>query len=206
VITIYREETKMNRNKLFVLGIAITLLLGLTVNTTSLRAASEEEIKQKRADIRKMANETLARLYKLQPSAKGAVAKSSGYAVFSNFGMKIFLAGGGSGRGIAVNNKTKKETFMKMVEVQAGVGLGIKKFRLVWVFENQADLKRFIDSGWEFGGQATAAAKLSDQGGAFAGAMSVSPGIWLYQLTDDGLALELTVKGTKYYKAAALNK
>jgi hypothetical protein len=28
---------------------------------------------------------------------------------------------------------------------------------------------------------------------------------WLYQLTDDGLALELTAKGTKYYKDDALN-
>ena len=195
----------MHRSKSVVSGIAIAILLGFTVTTVPLRAASEEEIKQKRAEIRKMANESLARLYKLQPSAKGAVAKSAGYAVFSNFGMKIFLAGGGSGRGIAVNNKTKKETFMKMVEVQAGLGLGVKKFRLVWVFENQSDLSRFIDSGWELGGQATAAAKLSDQGGAFAGAMSISPGIWLYQLTDDGLALELTVKGTKYYKAGALN-
>jgi lipid-binding SYLF domain-containing protein len=104
-----------------------------------------------------------------------------------------------------VYNKTKKETFMKMAEVQAGLGLGVKKFRLVWVFENQADLNRFVNSGWELGGQATAAAKLSDQGGAFAGAMSISPGVWLYQLTDEGLALELTVKGTKYYKAGALN-
>jgi lipid-binding SYLF domain-containing protein len=196
----------MSRKRLFVPAIAITVLLGFTVTTVPLRAATEEEIKQKKADIRKMANDTLARLYKVQPSAKEAVSKSAGYAVFSNFGTKIMLAGGGSGKGIAVNNKTKKEAFMKMVEVQAGVGLGIKKFRLVWVFENQADLKRFIDSGWEFGGQASAAAKLSDQGGAFAGAMSVSPGIWLYQLTDDGLALEATVKGTKYYKAGALNK
>ena len=203
--TIYKEETKMNRNKLFISGIAIALFLGFTVTAVPLRAATEEEIKQKRADIRKMANDTLARLYKVQPSAKEAVANSAGYAVFSNFGMKIFLAGGGSGRGIAVNNKTKKETFMKMAEVQAGLGLGVKKFRLVWVFENQGGLNRFIDSGWELGGQATAAAKLSDQGGAFAGAMSISPGIWLYQLTDDGLALELTVKGTKYFKAGALN-
>jgi len=38
-----------------------------------------------------------------------------------------------------------------------------------------------------------------------AGAMSVSPGIWLYQLTDNGLALELTAKGTKYYKDDGLN-
>jgi lipid-binding SYLF domain-containing protein len=106
---------------------------------------------------------------------------------------------------MVIDNKTKKETFMKMIEVQAGIGLGVKKFRLVWVFENRKDLTDFINSGWEFGGQTSAAAKLGDEGGAFAGAMSVSPGIWLYQLTDDGLALELTGKGTKYYKDDDLN-
>jgi len=187
-------------------GIAITLLLGFTATTGPLLAASKEEITQKKADIRKMKNDTLERLYKAQPSAKQAVSKAAGYAVFSNFGMKIFFAGGGSGKGLAVDNNTKKETFMKMVELQAGLGLGIKKFRLVWVFENQSVLNSFINSGWEFGGQATAAAQASGQGGAFAGAMSISPGVWLYQLTDDGLALELTAKGTKYYKDGDLNK
>jgi len=161
--------------------------------------------KQKRADVHQMAGETLARLYKAQPSAKKVVESAAGYAVFSNFGMKIFVAGGGSGKGLAVNNKTKKETFMKMVEVQAGFGLGVKKFRLVWVFENQSLLNDFTESGWTLSGQTTAAAKLNEDGGAVAGAMSVSPGIWLYQLTDDGLALELTAKGTKYYKDDALN-
>jgi lipid-binding SYLF domain-containing protein len=161
--------------------------------------------KQKRADVRQMAGETLARLYKAQPSAKKVVESAAGYAVFSNFGMKIFVAGGGSGKGLAVNNKTKKETFMKMVEIQAGFGLGVKKFRLVWVFENQSLLNDFTESGWTLSGQTTAAAKLNEDGGAVAGAMSVSPGIWLYQLTDDGLALELTAKGTKYYKDDALN-
>jgi len=119
--------------------------------------------------------------------------------------MKIFIAGGGSGKGIIFDNKNKKETFMKMVELQAGIGMGIKKFRLVWVFENHKDVTDFISSGWELGGQTSAAAKLGDEGGAFAGAMSISPGIWLYQLTDDGLALELTGKGTKYYKDDDLN-
>ena len=195
----------MNQTRFLITTIFITLLLSLTVTAASLWAASKEEIKQEKADIRKMAKETLARLYKLQPSAKKAVSKSAGYAVFSNFGMKIFVAGGGSGKGIVIDNKTKKETFMKMVELQAGIGMGIKKFRLVWVFENRRDVTEFINSGWELGGQTSAAAKLGDEGGAFAGAMSVSPGIWLYQLTDDGLALELTGKGTKYYKDDELN-
>ncbi len=160
---------------------------------------------EERADIRTATKETLSRLYKAQPAARKAVARSAGYAVFSNFGMKIFVAGGGSGKGMAVNNKTKSETFMKMVEVQAGLGIGIKKFRLVWVFENKADLDAFVNSGWELGAQATAAAQTADQGTSFAGAMSIKPGVWLYQITDDGLAVELTAKGTKYFKDDDLN-
>jgi lipid-binding SYLF domain-containing protein len=94
---------------------------------------------------------------------------------------------------------------MKMVEIQAGLGLGVKKFRLVWVFEKEADLNAFVNSGWELGAQTTAAAKAAGKGEAFAGATSIKPGVWLYQLTDDGLALELTAKGTKYYKDSDLN-
>lgn len=54
-------------------------------------------------------------------------------------------------------------------------------------------------------GKAMAAAQASGQGGAFADALSVKSGVWLYRLTDDGLALELTAKGTKYYKEDELN-
>jgi lipid-binding SYLF domain-containing protein len=198
------EVDKMKTDRYFFVAIAFSLVLTLSLATVPLWA-SEKKIEQKKSDIRKMAKETLSRLYTLQPSAKKAISKSAGYAVFSNFGMKIFFAGGGSGKGIVFDNKTNKQTFMKMVEIQAGLGLGVKKFRLVWVFENYKDLDAFTNSGWELGGQTSAAAKLGDQGGAFAGAMSVSPGIWLYQLTDDGLALELTAKGTKYYKDNDLN-
>lgn len=186
-------------------GIAFLVLLAFSLAAPGPASAADTSKAKKQADVRKTATETLSRLYKAQPSAKAAIAKAAGYAVFSNFGMKIFFAGGGSGSGIAVNNASKKETFMKMIEVQAGLGMGIKKFRLVWVFENQKDLDAFVNSGWELGGQTTAAAQASGQGAAFQGAMSISPGVWLYQLTDDGLALELTAKGTKYYKDSDLN-
>ena len=105
----------------------------------------------------------------------------------------------------SVNNKTKAVTYMKMVEVQAGLGMGIKKFQLVWVFHSQKALNNFINSGWELGGQATAAAKLNGQGAAYQGAIAVAPDVWLYQMSGDSLALELTAKGTKYYKDSDLN-
>ena len=197
-------STTQFRGMFLISSVFLVIALCMATALPDLAFGQDKKDKEK-AEVRKMAQDTLARLYKAQPSARKAVEGGAGYAVFSNFGMKIFVAGGGSGKGIAYNNKTKKGTFMKMLEVQAGLGMGIKKFRLVWVFENTKDLDGFINSGWELGGQATAAAKAGEQGGSFAGAMSIAPGVWLYQLTDDGIALELTAKGTKYFKDDKLN-
>ena len=174
----------------------------------SLAAADDAKDKEKeKTEIRQMCQETLGRLYKAQPSAKTAVEKAFGYAVFSNTGIKILFGGSGNGKGLAINNQTKAETFMKMFEVQAGLGFGVKKFRVVFVFENQKAFDGFVNSGWEFGGQTSAAAKTSpEKGGSMAGAATVSEGVWMYQLTDKGLALELTGKGTKYSKDDDLNK
>lgn len=180
--------------KSFLFVICVTIASGPVV-------ANEKE----KNKIRKTVKQTLSELYEVEPSAKSAVQKAAGYAVFSNTGMKIFVAGGGRGEGIAVDNSTGKETFMKMIEVQAGLGMGIKKFNVIFVFENSTVLNDFVESGWQLGGQATAAAKSGEEGEALAGAVSVSPGVWIYQLTDKGLALELTAKGTKYYKDDELN-
>ena len=166
---------------------------------------SETEKTKKRTEIQKMVDQTLKKLYAAQPKAKKAISKSEGYAVFSNFGMKILVAGGGTGKGLAVNKETGQKTYMKMLEVQAGIGLGIKKFQVIWVFDDESDFKAFINQGWEFGGQATAAAKMNGDGNSMQGALSVKPGVWVYQLTGDGLALELTLKGTKYFKDKNLN-
>jgi lipid-binding SYLF domain-containing protein len=164
-----------------------------------------KEIAKEQNEIRTNTQKILQRLYKAQPAAKAAVQQAAGYAVFSNTGVKILMAGSGKGEGVAINNKTRKETFMKMVELQAGLGFGVKKFSVIFVFDNDNALNSFINSGWEFGGQATAAAKTKDKGGSMTGATSVSDGVWMYQMTDKGLAAEITAKGTKYYKDDDLN-
>lgn len=193
----------MKRRLSMVFGMALTMVMALVLTVPSVVFAADKA--QDQAEVRKAGQDALAALYKAEPSARKAVESAAGYAAFSNFGMKILVAGGGSGKGIAVNNKTKATTYMKMAEVQAGLGFGAKKFQVVWVFSTEEALNNFINSGWEFGGQATAAAKAADKGAAYQGAVAVSPGVWLYQLTDTGLALELTAKGTKYYKDSDLN-
>jgi lipid-binding SYLF domain-containing protein len=187
------------------LGAFSVLLCAALFGSNALADMSAKEKEKARADIRKSSASTLNALYAAVPSSRKVVENSAGYATFSNFGMKILVAGSGSGKGVAVNKKTKQQVFMKMVEVQAGLGFGIKKFRVVWVFANEGALNKFINSGWETGGQATAGAKAGGKGDAYQGAIAVSDGVWVYQLTDKGVALELTAKGTKYYKDDDLN-
>jgi len=186
----------MNRMRL------LTSLVLILLSAFTIAGKSKEE---KQAEARKKADATLQRLYKAKPSAQAAIKSSAGYAVFNSGGAKILVAGGGRGKGIAVDTATQKVTYMKMREIQAGLGFGVKKFSTIFVFETKDALQRFINSGWEFGGQSTAAAKTGDGGGSLQGATSVSPGVWMYQLTDKGLALELTGKGTKYSKDDGLN-
>jgi lipid-binding SYLF domain-containing protein len=159
-----------------------------------------------REKIRKMAAQTLEDLYKLQSKSKAAIAKSAGYAVFNNMGTNLFLLSTARGAGVAVNSKTKQDTFMKMVSAGAGVGLGVKDYRVIFVFENEQALSQFLESGWSGSGQADAAAKAGSSGDAYSGAAQVSPGVWVYQITKNGLALQLTLQGTKYYKNDDLNK
>lgn len=168
--------------------------------------ANAASIEEKRQHVRNITNETLNKLYQVNPSARNYVENSEGYAVFGSWGVKLIFFGGGSGKGMAINNRNSHETFMNMAEMDFGLGIGAKKYKLIFIFENQKALSNFINTGLELGAQATAAATDSVTGDSVQGAVSILPGVWLYQLTETGLAAELSVKGTKYFKDKELNE
>ena len=180
-------------------------LLAIGGLTASL-AGAKDSPDQQREKIRKMAAATLTDLYKLQPASQAAVQKSAGYAVFNNMGTNLLLLSTARGAGVAVNSKTKQDTFMKMISAGAGLGVGVKDYRVIFVFETDQALAKFLDSGWAAETQADAAAKTGESGGAYSGAAMVAPGVWVYQITKKGLALQLTLQGTKYSKNDDLNK
>jgi lipid-binding SYLF domain-containing protein len=169
-------------------------------------ASAKDSPDEKRGKTRKMAAQTLQDLYKLQPTAQAAIQQSAGYAVFNNMGTNLLLLSTARGAGMAVNSQSKQETFMKMVSAGAGFGLGVKDYRVIFLFQNDGALARFLDSGWSGSAQADAAAKAGKSGGAYSGATEVAPGVLVYQITKNGLALQLTLQGTKYYKDDDLNK
>jgi len=158
----------------------------------------------KRHAIIDMKKATLAELYRVKPQARSQIKKASGYAVFSDANINIIFASFGGGHGVVKNNKTGKHTYMKMGEVGIGLGLGIKDFRAIFIFHDHNTMNKFIESGWEFGGHADAAAKASDKGASVGGEILLD-NITIYQLTESGLALQATIKGTKYWKDDALN-
>jgi len=191
-----------------------TILLTLMVAaiaapaTAGLFSAKGDSVEEKRAEVRKQRDEILAKLYASHPEAKEKIQNAVGYGAFNNKNMNLFLLSTGHGYGMVVD-KSGKETFMAMGALGGGVGLGYKDMSVVFIFKNADVMNKFIESGWQFGGEADAAAKAGDKGAAASkeGAADTGGNLFeIYQMTDTGVALQATVAGTKYWKDKDLNK
>lgn len=180
------------------------LLLLFAVLLTACASNSGNTQAEKRQAIHSMRDQVLSDLYQEKPDVKAQINSAHGYAVFSNANINIIFASLGGGYGMVRNNHTGQNTYMKMGEAGVGLGIGVKDFRLVFVFHSEAALNQFTEKGWALGVSADAAAKASEQGGAVGGEATVD-NITVYQLTEAGLALQATVKGTKFWKDPELN-
>ena len=208
---------------------ALALWISLGIGCAVPRGSSGDE---QRASVQKMREDTLERFYAAQPSLRERIANSVGYAVFSNVAVQVFALGAGHGYGIAHDNRTGQDTYMRMGQVEAGLGMGLKDFRAMFVFTSPALLSNFVERGWQFGGSAEGSAIAGGDAGVSAGAegrilsrgaagsyggtsgvganpasetTSMGQGVEVYQLTENGVALRAAVAGTKYWKDAALN-
>jgi len=196
----------MRKISLWFGGVAcVALVLSFVLAACSSAPLSKSEKEEHRDKVRAMATKTLADLQRTNPEARKAVSGAAGYAVFSDIGLKIAYMGSAKGGGIAVNNATKQETFMKMFELQPGMGLGIEKYRVVFVFDTPAAFQSFVTSGRELGANAMAAAKDKSKGGAIAGAVTVSEGVYMFQLDTQGAMVGISLTGAKFYKDKELN-
>ncbi|MGV6806993.1 MAG: YSC84-related protein, partial [bacterium] len=77
-------------------------------------------------------------------------------------------------------------------------------YRIVMVFHNEGAINNFINNGWTFGGNADAAAKAGEKGASVEGETYYGE-VTVYTLTESGLALQATIKGTKFWKDPNLN-
>lgn len=169
----------------------------------------KKDTDEQRQEVLDMREETLSRLYGEKASAEAIVKDSVGYAVFSNTGINVLLVSTANGSGIAHDNKSGADVYMKMFSAGGGIGLGVKKFSAVFIFHSRDAYDQFVDKGWNFTAQADAAAtsdaESKEQAGATDATVGLNQGVTVYQMTDKGLALQATLQGTKYWKDDDLN-
>ena len=197
------------------MNIRTILILATAVLALSWRADAAlfgpkgDSNEEKRAKVRQIRDEILAKLYATHPDAKEKITKAAGYGAFNNKSMNLFLLSTGHGYGVVKDNKTGKETFMAMGSLGGGIGIGAKDLSVVFIFKDDSVMKKFVETGWQFGGEADATAKAGEKGAAASKEGGVDTGanvFEVYQMTDTGVALQATVAGTKYWKDKKLNE
>jgi lipid-binding SYLF domain-containing protein len=191
--------------------IAVTLALPLALSMSfaaGCRTPKGENVQEKRNHALQMAKETLAELYEERPEAEAHVARAPGYAVFSNVASKILMVAMGNGFGVATDNETGKHTFMRMVEAGGGIGIGVKVYKAVYVFETREAFEDFVTGSWQAGGDADVGASYEGKGAEVGAALTtdqvVKP-VTIYQFTDKGVSLSAVATGTRYFLDGDLN-
>src|SRR5690349_16098989 len=164
------SEGKMNRKirntRLFLTAISIVAVLLVLNSAFSASAQNDEKKKKKQAKVLEMKDKALADLIKGKPEVASEIKNAPGYAVFDNNGIHLLLLATSKGNGVVVSNKGGAPFFMKMRTVGAGPGLGVKDYRLIFVFQTAAAMNNFKNGGWDTTAEADAAAKSKNSGGA----------------------------------------
>ena len=180
--------------------VAVALFATPTASADDEKTSAELKVESKQAKINEVADETLQTLFKENAKAKDLYEKAVGWAVFDNTKVAFGLTGGG-GNGVAVTEATGKKVYMKMGTGGVGLGIGVNKYQIVFLFQDETTLQNFIDKGWQADAGATAAA---GKHAADAKADFVN-GLAIYQLTEKGLMLNADIAGTKYWQNDNLN-
>jgi len=141
-----------------------------------------------------MEKETLARLVKEQPKTEQELAQSVGYVVGEKKVVKIPIVGGGGGAGVVVDKDAEKRTYIRIPELQFGMGWGGRSEKIVLIFQDVEKLRDLADGKWNVGIKAEAAAKAGDVGAAGGGgAGDLMKGFSTYVLTDAGISATATI-------------
>lgn len=159
-----------------------------------------QKVEAKRSQIDATAGAALDKLLKENPNAKDLYEKAYGWAAFDNLKLGFFFSGGG-GKGVAVDKKTNKRTYMNMGSAGFGLAFGGKKYEVVFLFQTKKAFDDFVNNGWQAQGSASATAG-KEQAGAQTGFVN---GLAIYQIGSAGLMANVDLTGTKYFKDKDLN-
>jgi lipid-binding SYLF domain-containing protein len=176
-------------------------LLALALAVVSGCAAPEGRTAvEKKAYAISVRDEALAELYAREPGARAQLEAAPGYVFLSGFAAHPGILTFANAYGIVQNNKTGKQTHVRLTRFGIGPGLAIKGYYLVVILKSDEVVAEVEQGGWNGGGLAEASFRFGDFGGSSAAeGLGGSKAAESYLWTHSGFALELAGVVGKLY-------
>jgi len=142
-----------------------------------------------------MGDATIARLLELQPDVREAIDASKGYLVLDMTMTKIPGVGGGGGLGVVVDKRDGSHSYIKVSQFEVGGGVGVRKFKVVVLFEDAALIDRVTAGSWYYNAGAEAGA--GEQSAGTSAGERVGKGYRAYRLSEGSLVVAVTVRAAR---------
>lgn len=182
----------MNMRRPYLMSALMTMLVITVAACAGGLVGGKDE---KLAYFDSLETETLAQLMKEQPGTEQELAQSVGYAVIEKRVVKVPVIGAGGGAGVVVEKASGKKSYLRVPELQFGLGWGGRSEKVILIFQDIEKLRSLAGGMWKAGVAAEAAAKAGDIGAAGGGGTGdlMKKGFTTYVLTDAGVSLTATI-------------
>ena len=141
-----------------------------------------------------------------KPVTREEIEGAAGYATFTNIDTQVLLLGGDDGYGVLTNNETGERTYLDFDAIEMGPGVGIGKYRLLLLFEDQETIREFLGGQWKWGAESSAIAAGSQGAGNSAEQTAAfDQGIKIWTIGTVGFAAQVDVTGFSVAPMKGLN-
>jgi len=177
--------------KTLLVGTIALLAMSMTACVGGLVGSTEEKL----AYFEGLERETLARLVKEEPKTEAELAQAVGYAVIEKKVVKVPMIGAGGGAGVVVEKASGKKSYLRVPQLQFGLGWGGRAEKVILIFQDLEKLRDLANGTWKAGIEAEAAAKAGNVGAAGGGGTGdlMKEGFTTYVLTDAGVSATATI-------------
>ncbi|NCF64058.1 MAG: hypothetical protein GWP58_14500, partial [Gammaproteobacteria bacterium] len=112
-------------------------IMGAALFLQACTAIPVEQRPYKRAELNRVAEETISLMVEQDPALKQALENSEGYFISQVSSANVALIGGGQGIGVLVDNTNGDRSYLNVKRFDLGAGLGVRYFRVLVLIETR---------------------------------------------------------------------
>jgi lipid-binding SYLF domain-containing protein len=175
--------TMIQPTRIFLATAALLLINGCT-------SIPVEQRSDKRAELNRVAEETIEMMIGENPELQQSINDSAGYFVAKVSAANVAVIGGGQGIGVLVDRQSGERSYLNVKRFDLGAGLGVRYYRALVIIETPEVLED-IRRGRSF---KAAGADITAGTAGTAGAASIGKGVSLHLMEESGASLAATAR------------